>query len=281
MPDRARIDGPNRYDGVADIYDAYVRADFDLRFFADEAFRASGAILELMAGTGRVTKHLVRAGHRVIGIDCSLPMLRRLRMQVREASKPPMPICADASHLPLRSGFGLVVVPFNSFAEIVSPAARLGVLADIERVLAPNGRCILTLHNPARRVEAMGDGPRTLGPVALPDGTQLRITIEEQVDHTSRTVTATQQFEAAGQDGKPRWHRTQVVRFALVEREEVEENARKSGLEITVLYGDYDRSPFDRRTSPYMIWTLTKPAGTRSPLAPFSMGTPRGREPAR
>jgi hypothetical protein len=161
----------------------------------------------------------------------------------------------------------------------VSPAARHAVLADIERVLTPSGRCILTLHNPVRRVEVIGDGPRTLGPVALADGDQLRVTIEEQIDHASRTVIATQRFEAAGPDGEPQWHRTQVVRFALVEREEVEASARESGLEITALCGDYDRSPFDRHTSPYLIWTLTKPAGTRSLLAPFSMSPSRGRDP--
>lgn len=40
------------YSLVADIYDQYVRADFDVQFFRDEASRAHVRVLELMCGTG-------------------------------------------------------------------------------------------------------------------------------------------------------------------------------------------------------------------------------------
>lgn len=262
MPGRAPIDDVNDYDGVADIYDAYARADFDLAFYAEETSRGSGPILELMAGTGRVTRALVASGRPVVSVDRSLPMLYRLRTQVHQGTSPPMPICADVRGLPLKSVFELVVIPFNSFAEIVSPAARRRALEDIARVLAPNGRCIVTLHNPIRRSAAAAGGPRTLGPVELPDGSQMHITITERLDDDSRTVTATQHFETVRARDQRQWKRTQILRFALIEREEIDQVARREGFTITDLYGDYDRCPFDARTSPYLIWMLTKPAGT-------------------
>ena len=198
----------------------------------------------------------------VVSVDRSLPMLRRLCAQVHHGTNPPVPICADVRELPLRSVFELVVIPFHSFAEIVSPAGRRQALAEIARVLAPDGRCILTLHNPVHRSAAAAGGPRTLGPIDLPDGHQMRITIAERLDDDSRIVTATQHFEALRAGAQRRWERIQILRFALVEREEIDQVARREGFTIGGLYGDYDRSPFDPRTSPYLIWTLTKPAGT-------------------
>ncbi len=40
------------YETVAQHYDSCVQADFDIPFFVEEAGRAGGPVLELMAGTG-------------------------------------------------------------------------------------------------------------------------------------------------------------------------------------------------------------------------------------
>lgn len=254
--------GPNDYDVVADIYDAYVQTDFDLALFEGEAAKSPGPILELMAGTGRVTATLLGSGRSVVAVDRSLAMLRHSSRRFRGAPHAARCICADVCRLPLATGFGLAVVPFNAFAEIVDPGDRGRMLADIERVLVPDGRCILTLHNPAIRAGGIPNSARTLGPFPLPDDLHLRITIEERLDDAARTVTAVQRFEAVNPDGDSRWRRTQVLRFALVDRIETEHAARAAGFAIAGLWGDYDRTPFDQRTSPYMIWTLTKSSGT-------------------
>lgn len=44
----------NKYDVVSDIYDQYVDVDFDIPFWVGEA-RKVGEVLELTAGTGRIT----------------------------------------------------------------------------------------------------------------------------------------------------------------------------------------------------------------------------------
>ncbi|MBL7128435.1 MAG: hypothetical protein ISS16_05550 [Ignavibacteria bacterium] len=44
------------YEKIARYYDSYVLVDFDIKFFLEEAKKVSGKVLELMSGTGRVSK---------------------------------------------------------------------------------------------------------------------------------------------------------------------------------------------------------------------------------
>ena len=67
-----------QFDEVADLYDAYVNVDLDIRFFIQEARRVGGKTLELMCGTGRVSIPLLQAGVDLTCVDCSKHMLARL-----------------------------------------------------------------------------------------------------------------------------------------------------------------------------------------------------------
>ena len=71
-----------RFDQVADIYDSYVKSDFDIPFFLNETERFEGEILELMCGTGRVSIPLLESGRRMTCVDYSNGMLDRFRLSV-------------------------------------------------------------------------------------------------------------------------------------------------------------------------------------------------------
>lgn len=43
------------YDSIAEIYDLYVTADYDITFFLQETANVEGPVLELTAGTGRLS----------------------------------------------------------------------------------------------------------------------------------------------------------------------------------------------------------------------------------
>lgn len=61
----------NNYDYVADLYDVYVPATFDIDFFLKETGQTSGEVLELMSGTGRVSIPLLEAGVKLTCVDLS------------------------------------------------------------------------------------------------------------------------------------------------------------------------------------------------------------------
>ena len=48
------------------------------------------------------------------------------------------------------------------------------------------------------------------------------------------------------------------MEFALIERDAFEAMARSVGFRVAQLYGNYDRTPFEPATSPFMIWVLEK-----------------------
>ena len=72
------------YDSVAEIYDLYVTADYDIPFFLSETAKVEGPVLELTAGTGRLSLPLVQAGVRLTCVDNSQGMLDVLSRKFKE-----------------------------------------------------------------------------------------------------------------------------------------------------------------------------------------------------
>jgi ubiquinone/menaquinone biosynthesis C-methylase UbiE len=70
------------WDRVAPFYDNYAQATFDIQFFVQEATKIPGEVLELMAGTGRVSLPLVKAGVHLTCVDNTPEMLAILRQKL-------------------------------------------------------------------------------------------------------------------------------------------------------------------------------------------------------
>jgi len=117
--------------------------EHDLRWYLDLATQASGEILEIGVGTGRVALPLARAGHSVVGVDRSQAMLQSLaaeldreRVDVRSRLSS---ICADARSLDLGRRFALVLCPFNGLAHQLEDDDLTSLLAAVHRHLEPGG----------------------------------------------------------------------------------------------------------------------------------------------
>ena len=247
----------NEYDEVAHWYDVYVRADKDLSYFRDAA-REATAVLDLMAGTGRVSLAMAAAtGGTVTCVDRSAGMLCELQQKALGATSVRV-ICADVCDLPLRAGFDLVVIPFNSLAEVVTGVHQRRVIAEIWRVLEPGGLFICTLHNPRVRRRTLDGMPRVLGTFELPDATRLEITMAGSVDAVGRIARSEQKYRRFDAEGAVVEEQAQIVRFALITRGELEAMANDQGFEVETLHGDYGRSGFDSEHSPFMIWRFRR-----------------------
>jgi SAM-dependent methyltransferase len=249
----------NDYSPVADLYDLYVQATFDLAFFEAEVHRAGGPVLELMAGTGRVSRAIAPHAPRLTCVDRSASMLRRLTAALGEQRPSPRVICADVVALPLERAFALAIFPFNSFAELVSPGAQAAALREAHRVLRDGGRLIVTLHNPLVRRRTLGGEPRLLGRFPRPAGGSLEVWARDT--HTgTRTVACLQTYRLFdGVGALERAHQLTIV-FALIEPAELVGLAEAAGFRVVARYGDYDRSPFDPATSPFFICELARGA---------------------
>lgn len=248
----------NDYDPVADLYDAYVRVDFDLDFFRGRVAASPGPVLELMAGTGRVTRAIVPTHPQIICVDLSLEMLRVLCGNLGTPAGLGV-VCADVRSLPFaRDRFGLAIIPFNAFAELTGGDDQGRALVEIHRVLAPRGELIVTLHNPTVRRRSLDNEERLLGEYELDPGRRLRVWARGWLEASSGIAVSRQTYRVSSVDGETELERVWEVRFAIIGAEAFTRHAEAAGFEVVELLGDYDGSPFAPEDSPYMIWTLGK-----------------------
>jgi SAM-dependent methyltransferase len=245
---------------VADLYDSYVTTTVDVPFFVEKIGSAAGPILELMAGTGRLSIPMARAGAKLTSVDLSDPMLDKLREKLAAEGLRADVVAADVAALDLaRRDYDLVLLPFQSLGELVNVEDQRAALDRVAEHMAPDGRFICTMHNPPIRSQSVDGQLRLMGrfPVKEQDRTLL-FWMVQQMEPDSPVVSAVQLYELYDADGLLTEKRKLDVRFRLVDQDEFLAMATDAGFAVETLYGNYDRSPFVAETSPVMIWVLRR-----------------------
>jgi SAM-dependent methyltransferase len=256
------VSDPIPYDRIALFYDACVPTTLDVPFFVEEAARAHGPVLELMAGTGRVSLPLIEAGADVTCIDYSMEMLAVLRRKLYARGLEATLHRMDVRELTLGQIFALVIVPFHAFTEITDLEDERRVLARIYDHVADDGRFICTLHNPTVRLRSVmgvyglwSTGHLSDGSTVLLWGTQA---------HDDQIVNVEEFYEVYDQENLMQARHRLNLNFRLLDQAQFEAMAAAAGFEVEALYGDYQRAPFDEESSPYMIWILRKTPSERN-----------------
>lgn len=248
----------NDYNGIADLYDIYVPAKHDISFFLEETQSIRGPVLELMAGTGRVSIPLIEAGVDLTCEDSSQEMLAILDEKLKLHGLKARLLSVDIGSLE-PDKFAGVIIPFNSFAHLTTTRQQADALRRIRQCLDPGGVFICTLQNPVTRRKQI-DGSLRLArkyPMPSTEGYLYLWLTEKFSGEDPSIVEAHEFFEEYDACGVMVKKRCMELNFRLTEREEFEVLAREAEFKIQALYGDYDRSPFDSRVSQYMIWKLT------------------------
>lgn len=246
------------YERIADLYDACLPFTEDLGFWRRTAAGARGPVLELMAGTGRVSLPLVESGVSLVAVDSSLAMLALLRRKLRRQGQRAAIVCADVRTLPLSGGFGLALWPLNGLSELITGADRRRALTEVAKLLAPQGRLICTLHNPPVRLRTVDGSWQSLGTFPRPGGGEIEFSIRAEVEDEPGLVSGVQRYRERDGAGRPLGTRSLPVRFALPGRADFEASAEAAGLEVEDFFGDFERRPFDEEESPSMIWVLRR-----------------------
>ncbi len=247
------------WDRVAPFYDIYAQATFDIPFFVQEATRQPGNVLELMAGTGRVSLPLVKAGVQLTCVDNSPEMLTILRQKLAQAQLSAQVYGMDVRDLAFDKPFDLILLPFHSFGELTSSDDQKRVLTRIYELLVPGGRFICTLHNPSQRLRSIDGQLRLVGsyPGVEPQTTLVFWSVSTY-DQTTKIVHGLQFYERYDSKGIMQEKSLLPIEFALLQRTEFEALAKDCGFQIHSFYGDYNYAPFQEESSSYMIWILGK-----------------------
>jgi SAM-dependent methyltransferase len=139
--------GSREHYADAALYDyEYRRRRADVTFYRELARTRGGPILELGAGSGRITIPLARDGHEVVALDRAAEMLDRLRGRVAAlpaAARPRVTVLeADLCtfDIPRAHGkFPLAIAAFNVLEHLYTRGEVEACLHAVARHLAPGG----------------------------------------------------------------------------------------------------------------------------------------------
>jgi SAM-dependent methyltransferase len=141
----------------AELYDhEYRRRRFDVRWYRGLAEELdAGELLELGCGSGRLTVPLARDGRRVVGVDLSADMLKRLGERLEHTSAAVRARVevrrADFRSLALHRRFPLVICPFNTFMHLYTRDDVERFLAVVRAHLRRGGTFAFDVMNPDLR----------------------------------------------------------------------------------------------------------------------------------
>jgi SAM-dependent methyltransferase len=109
----------------------------DLPLWRSLAAGAPGPVLDVGAGTGRVTLDLARGGAAVVAVDSEAALLSALAQRAR--GLPVQTVVADACRFELERRFSLVVVPMQTLQLLGGAQARAAFLTCALAHLQPGG----------------------------------------------------------------------------------------------------------------------------------------------
>ena len=187
----------------------------DREWYAARLADIRGPILELGAGTGRLTLPLASNGRDLIAADIGLPMLRRLQDRLaRQAATagPIRPVCADMRRLPLRDRVAAAFCGYNSLGCLLERADLARTYGEVHRLLAPGAPFLFDVPVPGPAEPYVATDPPRREEWALPDGGMIRRTATVLTPSAPDRLSLEYAFrwrEATGAE------RAETVRFEL------------------------------------------------------------------
>jgi SAM-dependent methyltransferase len=258
----------DEYAAAAEFYDWVTpyEARQDVAFFVEVARAAPGPVLELGCGTGRVLIPTARAGARIAGLDASSSMLaacrRKIENEPEDVQSRVTLVLGDMRLFDLRRQFELVTIPFRPFQHLLTVEEQVACLVAIHRHLAPGGKLILDVFNPAiERLAAPLTGPGSWEQDAeftLPDRSRVvrRVRIADR-DLFRQVQDIEFAYLVTRPDGREeqRLHRTQMRYLYPYEAEHL---LARCGFNVEDVFSDYDKSPYGSKYPGELIFIARK-----------------------
>jgi SAM-dependent methyltransferase len=200
----------------------------DLDLFARLAAEHPGGVLDLGAGTGRVTLHLAAAGHPVTAVDHDAELLAALGRRAADRNLVVTTACADVRSLELENEFPLILVPMQLLHIVGGMAGRRRTLAAAARALRPGGRiCAIVLAEPL----PLGSGRPDPVPDVREAGGWIHSSLPAEVTIGPDSIAMVRLRQLVAPDGTMSEHRHEIHmdRFSLAE---LDRDADAAGLWI-------------------------------------------------
>jgi Methyltransferase domain len=157
--------------------------------------RNAGALLEAMAGSGRLLLPLTEEGFRVHGVDVSEPMLASCAARLGAAGHDVQLFRQDVVALNLPFRYGAAFVAAGSFQLLTGRAAARDALARLRAHLIEPALLLLDLFVPDAALHPPGAPVVEVSSVALSDGSQIVHRSETATDPERRRIRTESRYE--------------------------------------------------------------------------------------
>jgi ubiquinone/menaquinone biosynthesis C-methylase UbiE len=271
-PPKRPAEGHDGWDDYAPFYDwenARTLGRRDVPFWRTVALNCGGSVLELGAGTGRISIPLARAGVPLVGIDRSAPMLARARQRVRRArlGGRVQLVRGDIRHLPFidaslprrggvppsraKGGFSMVLAPYGMLQSLLRERDLKATLDAVHRVLRPGGTLGVELVADLPSWQEYRQRVSLKGWRRAKGGAHVTLTETVRQDPTRGLTIFDQEFT------ERRGSRKTTRRFSLTFRTlsvpQMVRRLENAGFAITALLGDYRGREWDPRADVWVI----------------------------
>jgi len=239
----------------AQLYDYYQKGvENDVNFYLNYFRNFNGKILEIGAGTGRITIPLLKKGIDVTAIDIAPKMLEVLKEKLEKDNLQARIICTDMRNFKMKEKFDAVIVTFRTFQHMYSVDDQKATLKNIKRHLKQKGILIFDVYAPKLKYIEGGDWQWREDDKEIAPLVKDKIKIFQRNKYDMAEQVMCQEYRVDYLNGK-----TDTTNFKMrfFFPFEVRHLLEMTGFEVKNLYGDFKKNKFTTN-SPEMVWVAEK-----------------------
>lgn len=167
----------------------------ELAWYASRLPRDSGAVLEAMAGSGRLLVPLLEAGFPMHGVDASAARIASCERRLAAGGHRAQLYRQDVAELNLPSRYAAALIAAGSFQVLTDPVAALDALLRIRAHLVEPGLLLLDLFVPAGAEHPPGAPVVEVRMVTPSEGLQIGLRSETFLDVDMRRIDVRKRYE--------------------------------------------------------------------------------------
>lgn len=246
------------------LYDIVIPESFggDTTWYRRKAREANGPVLELGAGTGRITLPIARDGVAIHALEPNPSMIDALRRKVDalpdDARGRVTIVDADMRTFAIDRRFALIIAPFRAFLHNLTREDQLACLQRVHAHLQRGGRFAFNVFHPSlefmsRHAGAFEGVWRWTSTHPLPDGGCVVRSDANRYDTVRRRVFSLHrydEFDANGELTRTFLHRLELT---WLYPPDIRQLLADAGFTTVDMYGDFNERPHERDTDELVI----------------------------
>jgi len=233
------------------LYDFFQHGvENDIKFYLDYFKNFEGKILEIGAGTGRITIPLLKQGLDVMALDIAPKMLEILKEKAKKENIEAKTIIADMKNFRLKNKFEAIIITFRTFQHMYSINDQLKALKNIKKHLMPNGILIFDVYNPSLKYISKGDWQWQKDKTINLPSIKGKIKIDYRNRYDMAEQMMYQDFRFTYPDGRKE---IMPLKMRFFFRFEIEHLLSLAGFKVKSLYGDFNKNPFKNESTEIIL----------------------------